>query len=71
MLLSFDETVKEHLSILNSFDENVAAEFCKISINYLSRGGKVGEKSLQSAATKLGLEFSQIKWARLADELAP
>lgn len=61
MLLSLDETVKEHLNVLNFFDENVVAEFCKISINYLSKGGKVGEKSLQSAANKLELEFLQVK----------
>ena len=61
MLLSFDETVKEHLSVLNSLDENVVTEFCKISINFLNKGGKVGEKSLQSAANKLGLEYLQIK----------
>ena len=61
MLLSFDETVKEHLSVLNSFDENVVAEFCKISINFLNKGGKVGEKSLQSAANKLGIDYLQIK----------
>ena len=62
MLLSFDETLKEHLNILNSFDETVVAEFCKIAINFLNKGGKVGEKSLQSAASKLGLETKQIKY---------
>lgn len=61
MLLSLDETLKEHLNILNSFDETVVAEFCKIAINFLNKGGKVGEKSLQSAASKLGLETKQIK----------
>jgi len=61
MLLSLDETVKEHLNILNSFNETVVSEFCKIAINFLNKGGKVGEKSLQSAATKLGLETKQIK----------
>jgi len=61
MLLSLDETVKEHLTLLNSFDENVVGEFCKIAINFLNKGGKVGEKSLQSAANKLGVEFIQIK----------
>ena len=61
MLLSLDETVKEHLAVLNSFEENVVAEFCKIALNYLNKGGKVGEKSLRSAANKLGLEFIQIK----------
>ena len=62
MLLSLDETLKEHLNILNSFDETVVAEFCKIAINFLNKGGKVGEKSLQSAASKLGLETKQIKY---------
>ena len=61
MLSNLDQTIKEHLNILNLYDENVVAEFCKISINYLNKGGKVGEKSLQSASTKLGLEFHQIK----------
>ena len=61
MLLSLDETVKEHLILLNSFDENVVAEFCKIAVNYLVKGGRLGEKSLQSAANKLGLELAQIK----------
>ena len=61
MLLTLDETVKEHLRVFNSFDGNVVAEFCKIALNYLNKGGKVGEKSLQSAANKLGLEFQQIK----------
>lgn len=61
MLFNLDETVKEHLAVLDSFEENVVAEFCKIAVNYLSKGGRVGEKSLQSAAKKLGLELMQIK----------
>lgn len=61
MLVSFDKAVKQHLEILDSFDGDVIKEFCRIAINFLNKGGKVGEKSYQSAAGKLGVDSEIVR----------
>lgn len=59
MLLLLDDRHKEHLAFLNTLDDAVLKEFCKLSIEFLQKGSN--PKLYQTAAQKLRVDTDVVK----------
>lgn len=61
MLLVLSDAEKEHLNLLVDVGEEVAAEFCRIAIEFLKYG--INEKKYNAASSKLNLDAILIRQA--------
>ncbi|GAB6028229.1 COMM domain-containing protein 2 [Chamberlinius hualienensis] len=59
MLLVLDDEHKKHMQFLVDLDQNVIAEFCRISMEFIIKGAN--HKVYQSAAEKLSVDSSLVQ----------
>ena len=59
MLLLLSDEQKQHLSLLNSVDSEIAKEFCRIAVGFIQDG--INVKKYQTASQKLSLEYKLVQ----------
>lgn len=62
MILTLDQTHKEHIETLNRFDAEVCAEFCRLASTCLLSGDlSSNEKLYRKAASRLRVEVAEVR----------
>lgn len=59
MLLVFEDSHKQHLSWLSQLDTDILREFCRMSVESMSKGAN--QRACQTAAQKLGVQPETVR----------